>query len=276
MSPPQALMRNHADANMLMEALRNAPEIAKNIEIITIRYNYYQLTSINIPATFIVPQKLNLSSNQLIATTKIALTAFGIRRPALEILIEENIPEQLTPAILDNHFKPMLEVNPDEAINYLKKTGAMRWLSSLPPELVKMLCKMEPPLKIVQANDSMNNFKNIFSMLPILPDGANPQLDILNAYKESRFKNLLNATKKYYGSVIDSLNSVVNARRDASRNAASSNQATKNADSSCDNVPTNKFAKRMCAPLVFSNASQHTECWFKSSFINARGKLGIF
>jgi Leucine-rich repeat (LRR) protein len=231
---------NDADADRLMQAFRNAPEIAKNITSIDLSNN--QLTSINIPATLIALQWLELENNRLTAATKIALTAFGIIRPALEILIEENIPEQLTPAILDNHFKPMLEVNPDKAINYLKKIGAMHCLTSIPPELVRMLCKMEPPLEIVQANDSMTNFKNIFSMLPILHDGANPQLDILNAYKESRFKNLLNAAEKYYGSVIDSLNSVVNARRNASRNAASSNQPAKNADSSCDN----ESAKRMC------------------------------
>jgi hypothetical protein len=286
---------NDADANRLMQALRNAPEIAKNIERIDLAHN--QLTSIKIPATLIVLQGLYLNrnqltiinipvelttlrwlflgNNQLTAATKLALSALSITRTELQMSIEENIPGQLTSAILDNHFKPMLEVNPDEAINYLKKIGAMHLLSHIPPELVRMLCKMEPPLEIVQANDSMNNFKNIFSMLPILPDDANPQLDILNAYKESRFKSLLDATEEYYGSVIDSLNSVVNARREASRNAVSSNQPTKNADSSCDNVSTNEFA-RTCATLVFSNASQHTGYGLKSGFIKARGKLGIF
>jgi hypothetical protein len=64
-----------------------------------------QLTSINIPATLIALETLGLENNQLTAATKIALIAFGIIRPALQILIEENIPEQLTPAILQEHFQ---------------------------------------------------------------------------------------------------------------------------------------------------------------------------
>jgi hypothetical protein len=77
------------------------------IELVELTLNNNQLTSINIPDTLIALQELNLQGNQLTAATKIALTAFGITRPALLILIEENIPEQLTPAILQEHFQTM-------------------------------------------------------------------------------------------------------------------------------------------------------------------------
>jgi hypothetical protein len=64
-----------------------------------------RLTSINIPAQLIALNDLTLHHNQLTAATKLALSAFNITRPGLLIFIEENIPEQLTPEILDNHFK---------------------------------------------------------------------------------------------------------------------------------------------------------------------------
>jgi Leucine-rich repeat (LRR) protein len=84
----------------------NIPATLLALQSLNLRNN--QLTSINIPAELMaLLQYLVFNNNQLTAATKIAITAFGITRPALLILIEGNIPEQLTPAILQEHFQTM-------------------------------------------------------------------------------------------------------------------------------------------------------------------------
>jgi hypothetical protein len=86
---------NDSDANRLMEALRNAPEVANNIETITLVSN--QITSVNIPDTLIALQTLRLDANRLtninIPDTLIALERLSVNDN--QLLTSVNLPDTL-------------------------------------------------------------------------------------------------------------------------------------------------------------------------------------
>ncbi len=174
-----------------------------------------QLKNINVQGLTALT-RLDLDNNPLTDATKIALNAWRIRRVALYLSYygQRRINTILTTEILDTHFKPMLRVNIDEALHYAKKIGALHLLSSLPVGIVRIISKMLCTPEIERAYASMANFQSIFSMLP---DGESPQSGILNAYKNTRFKALINVTERYYGGVFDSIDGIIIARREAVR-----------------------------------------------------------
>jgi hypothetical protein len=101
-----ALYQLYLDNNQLTSL--NIPATLTALRLMYLEYN--QLTSINISAELIALHTLHLKNNQLTAATKLALSAFNIKMPALYIIIGENIPGQLTPEIFQEHFETMRPV----------------------------------------------------------------------------------------------------------------------------------------------------------------------
>jgi hypothetical protein len=113
---------NNTDANRLMEALRNAPKIAKNIKRIDLDNN--ELTHINIPAELIALQELYLEKNQLtsinIPVELIALQELHLDENRLTSI---NIPAKLTAL-----RSLLLNDNELTSINIPAQLIALQWL----------------------------------------------------------------------------------------------------------------------------------------------------
>jgi hypothetical protein len=79
---------------------------SKLIALRVLDFKDNQLTSINIPAELIALQYMGFDNNQLTIATKLALCAFRATMPEININgIDNNIAEELTPAILNEHFQ---------------------------------------------------------------------------------------------------------------------------------------------------------------------------
>jgi hypothetical protein len=159
---------NNADAERLMQALRNAPEIAKSITSIDLNSNQLtsinipatlialqglhlssnQLTSINIPATLIALQELDLQGNQLTAATKLALSALRAITHGLRIVMDANAPEQLTSEILQDHFETMRPVFLASAQSREFKNALIN-ATFIKSKSVKSRCKGARPIDLI-------------------------------------------------------------------------------------------------------------------------------
>ncbi len=174
-------------------------------------------------------QAFGLNSNQLTDASKIALNAEkAMRGGNIQIFYDNPIPlnTALTAEILNEHFRYMLQVNPNEAIGYLKnllKTIGATQLVRMPAEHLTMLNKMLPTPEIARAQASMANFQSIFSRLAELNNDES-QLNTLNMYIDARFEPLVEATEGLYRTLFNSLKNVIRARGAKRDNPATLNQ----------------------------------------------------
>lgn len=177
----------------------NMPATLVKLKRVCINGN--NLTWIKVPATM---ESLDLNRNPLTIATRIGLEAL---RPTLGNYYTymsycyRNVTaeDQLTNDILDEHFKHMLRDSHEQIISYLKETGAEWFLSYLPADVAAKISEYVAPIPGVgSALASMNNFRDIFSSLPMLNEANNEQLNTLERYNEMVLQKLIKKIKDYY------------------------------------------------------------------------------
>jgi TPR repeat protein len=171
-----------------------------------------QLTSINIPATLIALQALNLYSNQLTRATKLALAEFALTRPRLIISGLDDIPAQLTPEILQEHFEAMSGVFlaniksslffKDAVRNLLNRCKPEAWYLTLSPEIISTTLNTGGIDSEALLNQNIDMFRIAYfsnrQQLNLLNSCFNAFKDDIIITQQKEVKSIINQCKKDY------------------------------------------------------------------------------